>query len=92
MPSIVKDFLDTTSKSHNSVAIQTTLYNLIAALDDEVGPDEEAVLTATVAHLLNTHRVTCTGSMKGYRLVCSRVEPVARSGPRAPVDTRPVGR
>lgn len=56
------------------MAIHTTLYDLIAALSEEVRPDEEVVLTATVVHLLNTHRVTCTGDLQGYRLVCDAVE------------------
>ena len=50
------------------MTIHTTLYDLSAALSAEVGPDEEDVLTAAFMHLLNTHRVTCTGNLKGYRL------------------------
>ena len=51
--------------------IQTTLYDLIATLNAEFSPDEDNVVTATVVHLLNTHRVTCTGALQGYRLVCN---------------------
>jgi hypothetical protein len=50
--------------------IQTTLYDLIAAIDAEVGPHEEHVITATVVHFLNAHRITCTGNLQGFRLVC----------------------
>ena len=53
------------------MTIHTTLYDLIAALSAEVGPDEENVLTAVVVHLLNTHRVTCTRDPRGYRLRAS---------------------
>jgi hypothetical protein len=57
--------------------IQTTLYDLVATLNAELSPDEDNVVIATVAHLLNTHRVTCTGALQGYRLVCNdRVRPV----------------
>jgi hypothetical protein len=57
--------------------IQTTLYDLVATLNVELSPDEDNVVIATVAHLLNTHRVTCTGALQGYRLVCNdRVRPV----------------
>ena len=57
--------------------IQTTLYDLIATLNTEFSPDEDAVVTATVMHLLNTHRVTCTGALQGYLLVCNdRAHPV----------------
>jgi hypothetical protein len=51
--------------------IQTTLYDLVAALNAEFSPDEDDVVTATIVHLLNTHRVTCTGALRGYRLVCN---------------------
>ena len=50
--------------------IQTTLYDLIASLNAELNPDEDNVVIETVMHLLNTHRVTCTGALQGYRLVC----------------------
>ena len=51
--------------------IQTTLYDLIATLNVELSPDEDNVVIATIMHLLNTHRVTCTGALQGYRLVCN---------------------
>ena len=51
--------------------IQTTLYDLIATLNVELSPDEDNVVIATVVHLLNTRRVTCTGALQGYRLVCN---------------------
>ena len=53
-----------------AVKIQTTLYDLIATLNAELSPDEDNVVTETVVHLLNTHRVTCTGALPGYRLIC----------------------
>ena len=61
------------------MTIHTTLYDLIAALSAEMGPDEEDVLTATVVHLLNTHRVRCTGNLRGYQLrACTPREHTAR--------------
>jgi len=53
-----------------AVKIQTTLYDLVSTLNAELSPDEDNVVTATVVHLLNTRRVTCTGALQGYRLVC----------------------
>jgi hypothetical protein len=50
--------------------IQTTLYDLVATINAELSPDEDNVVTATVVHLLNTHLVTCTGALQGYRLAC----------------------
>lgn len=82
MESIAQSWADMPEPPPGPVAIHTTLYNLITALDGEIGPDEEDLLTATVVHLLNTRRVTCTGHMKGYRLVCGEGEHGAWSGPR----------
>src|SRR5919201_3915077 len=82
MQTLVQPFPCTARKSLYPTTIHTSLYNLIAALSAEVGPDEEDVLTATVVHLLNTHRVTCTGDLHGYRLVCDGAERSVRSGQR----------
>ena len=68
-----------TRRSSQPRAIQTTLYDLIAALSAEVEPDEDDLLAAAVVHLLHTHRVTCTGSLAGYRLVCDAGECSARA-------------
>ena len=62
----------------SSTAIQTTLYDLLAALSAQVGPDEDAVVTAVVVHLLQTNRVTCTRTRKRYRLVWDRTERLAQ--------------
>ena len=44
--------------------LTTTLYDLIAALQDIVGPDEDAMVMATVVHLLRAGRLTwCGGSV-----------------------------
>lgn len=56
--------------------IHTTLYDLIDTLNTEISADEDNVVIATVVHFLNTYRVTCTGALQGYRLVCNdRVHP-----------------
>lgn len=74
-------FAGTTSTAPAPTAIHTTLYNLIVALSAEVGPDDEDVVTATVIHLLQTYRVTGTGTLEGYRLVCDGAERLARTVP-----------
>jgi hypothetical protein len=57
--------------------IQTTLYDLVATLSAGFSPDEDNAVIPTVVHLLNTHRVTCTGALRGYRLVCNdRARPI----------------
>lgn len=51
--------------------IQTTLYDLMVALQAELSPDEDSLVIATVVHLLQTQQVTCTGALQGYRLACT---------------------
>jgi hypothetical protein len=65
-----------------AMKIQTTLYDLVATLNAELSPDEDNIAIATIAHLLNTHRVTCTGALQGYRLVCNDRVRLAQSPPK----------
>jgi hypothetical protein len=58
------------SKTTAHETLQTTLYDLVAAVSEVAGADEDAVITATVMHLLNFHDVRCIGDFEGYRLVC----------------------
>lgn len=81
MKTKVCNFPYTARKSQHSTTIHTTLYDLIAALSAEVAPDEEDALTATVVHLLNAHRVTCTGNLHGCRLVCDVADLSAHAAP-----------
>jgi hypothetical protein len=50
--------------------LQTTLYDLIAAVSEVAGADDEASIIATVTHLVNSHDTRCVGVFEGYRLVC----------------------
>src|SRR5215471_10906487 len=79
MQTMIRTLPSTAREPLQPMAIHTSLYNLIAALSAEVGSDEEEVLTAAVVHLLNSHRVTCTGNLRGYRLVCDVAELAAQS-------------
>jgi hypothetical protein len=49
--------------------MHTTLYDLIAAIDAEAGPEADDVVTATVMHALKTYRVSCLGEFEGYQMV-----------------------
>jgi hypothetical protein len=42
----------------------TTLYDVIAALQDGLGPDDDALVVATVVHLLRSRRLTWGGSAR----------------------------
>jgi hypothetical protein len=42
--------------------LTTTLYDLITALQDVVAPDDDALVVATVGHLLRSGRLTWDGT------------------------------
>ena len=69
METLLQNVADTVMAQ--AAKIQTTLYDLVATLNAELSPDEDNIVIATVVHLLNAHRVTCTGALQGYRLVCN---------------------
>jgi hypothetical protein len=48
---------------------RTTLYDLIAAIDAEAGPEADGVVTATVMHALKIYRVSCLGNFEGCQMV-----------------------
>jgi hypothetical protein len=56
--------------SSEPVRLQTTLYDLIAAINVEVDPDEQEVVLAMIVQLLQMYRTTYTDGRKTYRLVC----------------------
>ena len=60
------------------VRLQTTLYDLIAAINAETEPEEEEVALATIVHLLQTYRATCTHGGATCRLVCDDAEGLDR--------------
>jgi hypothetical protein len=53
-----------------STTIETTLYDLIAAVSAEAGPDEDELILATVVHLLNSGQARFTGAWKNAKVVC----------------------
>ena len=44
-----------------SLRLTTTLYELLAAIQNVVGPEEDALVVATVRHLLQSGRLTWLG-------------------------------
>jgi hypothetical protein len=55
-------------KRPRSLIIHTTLYDLIAAVNAEVGADEDDLVIAGVMHLLNTHRLPYSYASKPWRV------------------------
>jgi hypothetical protein len=51
------------------VHITTTLYDLVEAVNAEVGPDEDRLVTAAVMHLINSSRARFVGSRKTLTVV-----------------------
>ena len=49
--------------------LQTTLYDIVAAINEEVGVEEEQLVLATLMHIFQTHKVTSSDGLQEYRLV-----------------------
>jgi hypothetical protein len=47
--------------------LTTTLYDVLTALQEEVGPDDDALVVATVAHFLRSGRLTWRAQAGGHR-------------------------
>ncbi len=54
-----------------STTITTSLYDLVAAISDEVGPNEDDLMTATVVHLLQSGRVKFLGDHEALQAACA---------------------
>jgi hypothetical protein len=65
------NFVDTLSytpdnKTEASAAIKTTLYDLLAAIHDTVGPEDDQLAVAVAVHLLQSGRVTLLGDAEVF--------------------------
>jgi hypothetical protein len=60
----------------HSLIIRTTLYDLIAAINAEVGADEDDLVIALVIHLLKTHWLTYMGTVKPRRFVTNQSQAI----------------
>jgi hypothetical protein len=77
--SVISQALTTARPSCSpALPIRTTLYDLIAAINEVIGPDEEDLVPAVVAHLLRTYRVTGLGDLAGVRMVCDTAPSYSR--------------
>ena len=73
-PGILRDgsadpTLKTSGERTQSQTITTTLYDLIAALQDVVQPGEDALVVATMVHLLCTGRITLLSGIEALESV-----------------------
>jgi len=58
-----------TATAPTTTTIQTTLYDLMAALHAEVEPGEEELVTAAVVHLLNSGRARFARDRRAIKVV-----------------------
>ena len=65
-----------------SMPKHTTLYDLIAAIDAEAGPEADGMVTATVMHALKAYRVSCRGDFEGCQMVLDMEKRPSRRLPR----------
>jgi hypothetical protein len=50
--------------------LETTLYDLIVVIREEIGPDEEHLVIPIVVHLLNSGRVKFVDGSRQCRIIC----------------------
>lgn len=51
--------------------LETTLYDLIVVIREEIGPDEEYLVTPIIVHLLNSGQVKFVDGLQQRRVICS---------------------
>ena len=69
MPALATYSATTPASASDSTSITTTLYDLVAALNEEVNPEDDALVTAAVVHLINANRARFVGSRKRLAIV-----------------------
>jgi len=57
------------SQEIGSIFLTTTLYHLIEAVQEEVGPEEDALVTEIVSDLLHSGKVSYKGTLKSEDLI-----------------------
>ena len=69
MPALAAYPAATPAASLDQASITTTLYDLVEALNAEVNPEDDALVTAAVVHLINANRARFVGSRKRLAIV-----------------------
>jgi hypothetical protein len=69
MPALATLPAATPVTSSDPSSITTTLYDLVAALNAEVSPEDDALVTAAVVHIINANRARFVGSRKRLAIV-----------------------
>ena len=58
-------------KSTPSTTVETTLFDLVAALTDELSPEEEELAVPILVDLLNSGRVKFVEGPRRYKISCT---------------------
>jgi hypothetical protein len=69
MPALATSPAATPVTSSDPASITTTLYDLVAALNAEVNPEDDALVAAAVVHIINANRARFVGSRKRLAIV-----------------------
>ena len=59
------------SNPDHHTMIETTLYDLISALSDELDSEEEDLILPIVVHLLNSGRIRFIEGLQQYKVTCT---------------------
>ena len=60
-----------TNGNKSSTTIETTLYDLVTVLSEELEADEEELVVPIVVHLLNSGRIKFADGQQQYKIRCS---------------------
>lgn len=72
MQAAVTPMMPKSTRIHQkSTTITTSLYDLVAAISAEAGPNEDDLVTATVVHLLQSGRVKFLGDHEALKAACA---------------------
>lgn len=71
MQAVATNLATVSETSAMPVRITTTLYDLVEAVNTEVGDDEDDLVAAAVMHLINSHRARFVGSRKTLTVVAA---------------------
>jgi hypothetical protein len=69
MPALAEYPAATPAVSSDPASITTTLYDLVAALNAEVDPEDDALVTTAAVRLINANRARFVGSRKRLAIV-----------------------
>jgi len=71
MQAAVASLLPKSTRIHPPSATMTTLYDLVAAIHDEIDVHEDDLVTATVVHLLSSGRIKFLGDHEELKIACA---------------------